>query len=201
MLNLKGAILLLAFAAAADGFFTAPSPSLSKFMTSNDAVHLVRYSAKLRTRFGKPARMAMDEDELDRKLRELAAERGRSLDETMGDSEKSKQRIQDAQSARIEEASAERARLSGSAEAAARGRSTDNIVDSPSFLNQALSNADQQERSGAATTPQARPKSSMESVDIDPRGFIVPKVRTASPRSKHRMPVDIRGDFPLSTHP
>jgi predicted transcriptional regulator len=176
-------VFLLAFAVAADGFFTALSPSHPKFITSKDTVHLARYSTKLRTRFGKLARMAMDEDELDRKLRELAAERGRSLDEVMGDSVKSKQRIQDAQSARIEEASAERARLSGSAEAAARGRNTDNIVESPSFLKQALNNADQQEREVAAATPQVRLKSSMEGVDIDPRGFIVPKVCPAPHRS------------------
>ncbi len=137
---------------------------------------MMRYPAKFRTRFGTLARMAMDEDELDRRLRELAAERGRSLDEVMGDSVKSNQRIQDAQSARIEEASAEKARLSGSAEAAARGRSTDNIVDSPSFLKQALNAADQQERDSALATPQVRQKSSMDGVDIDPRGFIVPKV-------------------------
>ncbi len=176
MANSLGAFFLLAFAVAADGFFTVPSSTLSKFITSKETVPLMRHPAKFRTRFGAPARMAMDEDELDRKLRELAAERGRSLDEVMGDSVKSKQRIEDAQSARVEEASAERARLSGSAEAAARGRSTDNIVDSPSFLKQALNAADQQERDSAAATPQARQKSSMEGVDIDPRGFIVPKV-------------------------
>ena len=149
---------------------------------------------KLRTSL---PRMAMDEAELDRKLRELAAERKQSLDQVMGDNDMSAKRIQEARSARIEEESVDRARVSGSAEAASRGRNPEDIVTSPSFLEQAVNSATTQERErAAAAASPARPKSSMEGLEIDPRGFIVPKVLSPPALPPHLAPA-LTGTRPL----
>jgi hypothetical protein len=167
---------LLLFFAIANGFVVPTLPAL-KTVAFKSCRPSARRAASQHSRFHTVPRMAMDEDELDRKLRELAAERKQSLDDVFGSSDKSKQRIEEARSAKIEAETADKARVGGSAEAASRGSKAENIVDSPSFLKQAVNSAQQQERDLAASVPKARPTASLD-VEIDPRGFIVPKVVT-----------------------
>ena len=185
--------LLLHFVAVAH-CFVVPTTFHSIVFSPKTCNSALMNPGKLRTSL---PRMAMDEAELDRKLRELAAERKQSLDQVMGDNDMSAKRIQEARSARIEEESVDRARVSGSAEAASRGRNPEDIVASPSFLEQAVNSATTQERErAAAAASPARPKSSMEGLEIDPRGFIVPKVLSPPSLPPHLAP-GLTGTRPL----
>ena len=208
--------LILAVLVDVNCFVVQTQPALKKSATKS-CQPFVRSSAFHHKRSQILPRMAMDEDELDRKLRELAAERKQSLDAVFVDSDKSKKRIEEARTAKIEADSADKARVSGSAEAASRGSKSENIVNSPSFLEQAVSSGQQQDRERAAAASQARPKPAVDSVEIDPRGFIVPKVGTLQPfprtktiasllQSFVRFPKDVactfcRSSLPTCWHP